>query len=291
MPDGQDERDRLPGGSVAIFEGQRIRRHWHDGRWFFSVIDVVGLLTGSPQPRVYWGQLKGRLASEGAEPSELVNRCLQFKLSATDGKLRETDCADFITIAALIQYLPALYRRERTVTSGEADTCGVYAIRNSVTQDEYIGSSLNVAQRFAQHLSLLRRGKHHAGRLQDAWSIYGEGAFSLIVLQEVAEPAHLVTAEQRYLDERRPAYNDSRIATHFASSDPIPPSRIQHTLHLIYQANGGNEESALFRAVEVALAYGVFAPGPHFALLLQADSSGVGAWEGFERYLRQQDLE
>jgi hypothetical protein len=56
---------------------------------------------------------------------------------------------------------------------------------------------------------------------------------------------------------------------------------------MLYQANGGQEGSALFRAVEPALAYGVIAPGPRFALLLQADSSGVGTWEGFESYLSQ----
>jgi hypothetical protein len=216
-----------------------------------------------------------------------LSQCQSAKVTAADGKLRETDGADFMTITALIQYLPIQSRREPTIGGMERDVCGVYSIRNSVTQDEYVGSSINVAQRFIQHQALLRRGKHHAARLQDAWNTYGEDIFSLIVLEEIVDSAHLITVEQKYLDARQPIYNDSRVATNLASYDPVPPSCIQQMLHMLYQSNGGKEGSALFRAVEPALAYGVFAPGPSFALLLQADSSGISTWEDFGAYLSQ----
>lgn len=99
------EQDRVPLGNVAIFEGQRIRRQWHEGRWFFSVIDMVGLLTGSPQPRVYWGQLKGRLAGEGAE--QVFPTLKQLRMEAEDGKQRLTDCADAQTMLRIVQSIPS----------------------------------------------------------------------------------------------------------------------------------------------------------------------------------------
>lgn len=84
---------------------QRIRRVLHEGRWFFSVIDVVGLLTDSPQPRTYWAVLKRRLSDEGA--SELLTTCKQLKMQAADGKQRLTDAADAETILRIIQSIPS----------------------------------------------------------------------------------------------------------------------------------------------------------------------------------------
>jgi hypothetical protein len=62
----RDGQDTKPDATVAIFEGQRIRRQWIEGRWYFSVIDVVGLLAEAAEPRTYWAQLKGKLGTEGA---------------------------------------------------------------------------------------------------------------------------------------------------------------------------------------------------------------------------------
>jgi GIY-YIG catalytic domain len=171
------ERDLMIASLDEQAEAQ-IRRVWHEGRWFFSVIDVIGLLTDSTRPRRYWTDMKSCFHDDEAF-SELYEQCHQAKLVATDGKLRETDCADFTTMTALIQYLPMQYRREPMIGSAGSDLCGVYTILNNVTQDQYIGSSMNIAKRFAQHRSLLRRGRHYADRLQEAWSAYGESAFSI----------------------------------------------------------------------------------------------------------------
>src|SRR5689334_23216087 len=110
----------------------QIRRVWHEGRWFFSVIDVIGLLTNSTRPRKYWSDVKRHL-HDNERFSELLDQCQQIKIVATDGKLRETDCADFMTMTALIQYLPVQYRRQPTVTGMDGDTCGVYSILNDIT--------------------------------------------------------------------------------------------------------------------------------------------------------------
>ena len=74
---------------IAIFNGKAIRRKFVDDKWFFSVVDIVGVLTDSEDPRNYWKVLKHRLIEEG---SEVVTFCHQLKLKAWDGKEYETDC-------------------------------------------------------------------------------------------------------------------------------------------------------------------------------------------------------
>ena len=76
---------------LAVFKGKKIRRTLHNNEWWFSVVDVVGVLTDSPDAGAYWRKLKQRLKEEG---SEVVTFCHGLKLPAPDGKLRETDCAN-----------------------------------------------------------------------------------------------------------------------------------------------------------------------------------------------------
>lgn len=92
-------------GEIEEQASRQIRKGWHDGRWFFSVVDAVGLLTASPTPRVYWGVLKHRLEDEGA--SEVFTNCKQLKLTAADGKQRLTDCADQETLLRIVQSIPS----------------------------------------------------------------------------------------------------------------------------------------------------------------------------------------
>jgi hypothetical protein len=76
-----------------------IRRDWHDGRWFFSIVDVIGLLTDSPTPRRYWAELKRKLRDEGF--AEVFARSEQLRMTAADGKQRLTDAADAETLLRL----------------------------------------------------------------------------------------------------------------------------------------------------------------------------------------------
>ncbi len=78
---------------VQIFQNKKVRTHWDAEReeWYFSVVDVVAVLTDSPDPRNYWKVLKHRLKSEG---NETVTNCNQLKMQASDGKMRLTDVAD-----------------------------------------------------------------------------------------------------------------------------------------------------------------------------------------------------
>ncbi|MBU2541978.1 hypothetical protein KJ785_00250 [Patescibacteria group bacterium] len=94
---------------ITIFEGKKIRRRWDETKelWYFSVIDIVAVLTDQTDfqlARNYWKVLKNRLKKEG---SEVVTKCNRLKMEAEDGKLRETDVADVETIFRLVQSVPS----------------------------------------------------------------------------------------------------------------------------------------------------------------------------------------
>jgi len=94
---------------LAIFEGHEIRRIYDEKTetWFFSVVDIIQVLTQQPDyqaARKYWKVLKGRLAKEG---SELVTNCYQLKMAAGDGKQRLTDVANAETLLRLVQSVPS----------------------------------------------------------------------------------------------------------------------------------------------------------------------------------------
>jgi len=92
--------------SIILFKQKEVRRTW-DGKkelWYFSIIDVVEILTDSPRPRKYWNALKTKLKQEGSELSQKVG---QLKLESPDGKKYLTDVADTETILRLIQSIPS----------------------------------------------------------------------------------------------------------------------------------------------------------------------------------------
>ena len=91
---------------IAIFENKEIRRHWNNekGEWYFSVIDIIEALTQTDRPRKYWDDLKRKLKDEGSELSEKIG---QLKMTAEDGKNRETDVVDTETVLRLIQSIPS----------------------------------------------------------------------------------------------------------------------------------------------------------------------------------------
>jgi cell filamentation protein len=93
-------------GAIRIFQDKDIRSVWDkDGqRWLYSVVDVIGVLTESDNPRHYWTVLKQRLKDDG---NETVTICERLKLLAADGKMRLTDVADTEHILRLIQFIPS----------------------------------------------------------------------------------------------------------------------------------------------------------------------------------------
>src|SRR3989338_161515 len=93
--------------SFILFQGKGIRRLWYDDEWYYSVIDIIAILTEQKDfqtSRKYWNKLSQRLREEG---SEVVTNCHRLKLAAADGKFYETDCATVKTLFRIIQSVPS----------------------------------------------------------------------------------------------------------------------------------------------------------------------------------------
>ena len=92
--------------TIKLFETKQVRSVWDAERetWFFSIVDVVGILTDSPNSRKYWSVLKTRLKKEG---SQLATNCSQLKMQSADGKHYLTDVADTEQLLRLIQSIPS----------------------------------------------------------------------------------------------------------------------------------------------------------------------------------------
>lgn len=92
--------------AIKLFNEKHIRTSWDDDqeKWYFSIVDVVGVLTESANPNNYWKVLKNRLKKEG---SELVTNCNQLKMQSSDGKYYKTDVADTEQLFRLIQSIPS----------------------------------------------------------------------------------------------------------------------------------------------------------------------------------------
>jgi len=92
--------------AIKLFEEKKVRTVWDDNqeKWYFSIVDVVSVLTDSPNPQVYWRVLKKRLIAEG---NETVTNCNGLKMCAADGKMRLTDVADTEQLFRLIQSIPS----------------------------------------------------------------------------------------------------------------------------------------------------------------------------------------
>jgi len=91
---------------IKIFEEQKVRTIWDakQEKWYFSIVDVISVLTDSPNARKYWSVLKSRLKAEG---SQLTTNCSQLKMQSADGKFYKTDVADTEQLFRLIQSIPS----------------------------------------------------------------------------------------------------------------------------------------------------------------------------------------
>ena len=98
--------DNKDNNEVQLFEDKRIRTAWDDEKeeWLFSIVDVIGILTESPNPQTYWRVMKKRLKDEG---NETVTNCNGLKMTASDGKKRLTDVANTGQLLRLIQSIPS----------------------------------------------------------------------------------------------------------------------------------------------------------------------------------------
>ena len=93
--------------NVKLYESKKVRTHWNEEKelWYFSVIDVIEILTGTNNPRRYWSDLKRKLEQEGF--SQLYETIVQLKLESSDGKKYLTDCTDTQGLLRIIQSIPS----------------------------------------------------------------------------------------------------------------------------------------------------------------------------------------
>jgi hypothetical protein len=98
------KKDKM--SSIKLFEQKQVRSIWNDKeeKWYFSIVDVIEVLTGTDRPRKYWSDLKAKLKKEGSELSEKIG---QLKLESADGKMYMTDIADTQQLFRLIQSVPS----------------------------------------------------------------------------------------------------------------------------------------------------------------------------------------
>src|SRR2546422_906867 len=92
--------------AIKLFHEKKVRTHWDAGyeKWYFSVIDVIEILTDSSIPKRYWSDLKNKLRAEG---SQLYEKIVQLKMEANDGKKYATDCLDTADLLRMIQSIPS----------------------------------------------------------------------------------------------------------------------------------------------------------------------------------------
>ena len=174
--------------AIKLFEERKVRTVWDDEleKWYFSIVDVIGVLTDSPDPRNYWKVLKNRLKKEG---NETVTACNQLKMTASDGKKRLTDVADTEQLLRIIQSIPspkaepfklwlAQVGRERIEETIDPELTIERAL-DTYAQKGYSPEWIN------QRLQTIRARKE----LTDAWKVHGvkEGQEYAILTDEVTK--------------------------------------------------------------------------------------------------------
>lgn len=158
-----------------------IRREWVDDRWYFSVVDVVGVLTDAPRPRQYWYDMRRRITDEGFR--QLSAFCRQLKMRAADGKRYSTDAADTETLLRIIQSIP----------SPKAEPVKRWLAREGAKRLDDMTHPLDAAQVSTEIAAVVKPAPDAPAAL---WADYHE---QLMVLyrRQAAYEVHLATIDAR----------------------------------------------------------------------------------------------
>lgn len=144
--------------SIRFFDDKEVRAVWDEaeGDWFFSVVDIVGILTDSADPRKYWSVLKTRLKKEN---SQLATKCSQLKMTASDGKKYLTDCLMQKDIFSLVEAVPSKKATQfiKWFTYSEDTIDGqskkkAYALFESSMLNEIVPGSIKALQQIHAYL-------------------------------------------------------------------------------------------------------------------------------------------
>ena len=261
MTDGSGADATTDGATaLALIEEQadaRIRRIWLDDCWFFSVIDVVGLITDAPKPRQYWFDMKRRITDEGF--LELSANCRQLKMRSADGKSYQTDAADTETILRIMQSIPSpkaeplkqwlarVGAQRLELDAIPPATPATEPLATRPTAPEENAPALEWAAYYEQLAALFRRQARYEAQLADleAWRGAVEGRLeshgaSLALIPEILErlgPETLSPEHQRSVQQSVKRLHEAggasygaiyvELADHFhvAKYDQLPEAR------------------------------------------------------------------
>jgi hypothetical protein len=168
--------------NLAIFEGKKIRRHYDEKTemWYLSVVDIVGALEVSDDPRNYWKVLKNRLKAEG---SEVVTKCNQLKMLAPDGKMRETDATSPEYLFRIIQSIPSPKAEPIKVWLAKV---GYERVQEINDPEKALNRSRNYWQRMGRSEKWIQQrmmGQEIRNKLTDYWKdneVKGQGEYAIL---------------------------------------------------------------------------------------------------------------
>lgn len=173
--------------SIALFQGLSVRKVWHEDRWFYSIIDVIAILTQSPQPRKYWNTLKTRLLAEGG--SQLSSKWRQLKMESADGKHYLTDAADSTDILRIIQSVPSPRAEPFKLWLAEVGNERLQEIENPELAMERMKALYEAKGYPSEWIEKRMRGIAVRNELTDEWERRGaeEGREYAILTNEIAQ--------------------------------------------------------------------------------------------------------
>ena len=181
-------------GRVILFQEQAIRRSWHGNEWWFSVIDVVAVLSESSYANRYWSDLKRKLAQEAASPQP-YEKIVRLKLMAPDGKLRDTDCANTESLFRIIQSIPSPKAEPFKRWLAQVGYQRVQEIENPELASERARSLYQAKGYPKDWIEKRLRSVAVRGELTDEWKARGvqEGKEYAILTAEIARATFGVT--------------------------------------------------------------------------------------------------
>jgi DNA-damage-inducible protein D len=173
-------------GKMIVFDNKKIRRIWHNEDWFFSVVDVVGVLIDSGDSRKYWNKLSQRLREEG---SEVVTVCHRLKLRAEDGKMRETDCVNKRSVFRIIQSIPSRNAEPFKLWLAKVGSDRIDEIENPELAQERMKELYELKGYSKEWIDKRLRGMAIRQNLTDEWDDRGvdEGVDFAILTNEISK--------------------------------------------------------------------------------------------------------
>ena len=183
--------------NLALFEEKEIRRTYQEGKWYFSVVDVVFALTGSKNPRRYWSDLKIKLSAEGYD-IQLYDFIVQLKLESTDGKKYKTDCADTEGILRIIQSIPSPKAEPFKRWLAKVGSERIEEIQNPELAMDRMKELYEKKGYYKSWINMRERGIATSHNLTDEWKERGisKGIEYAILTNEIYKSGFGVTAKE-----------------------------------------------------------------------------------------------